>query len=119
MAERYTSVGANSNGGRIVLHAGEKLVDRVCQGRQISCDSSHRAWIAQRRSSARDSGFKDARVWMTIGDDTRRGFGAFAVITGVLKWKFQGRDLQRHHSTIAVKRGAEWKILAQQVTPSA
>jgi hypothetical protein len=53
-------------------------------------------------------------------DDTRtRGFGAFAVISGVLKWKFGGREMQRNHSTIAVKRGGEWKILAQQVTPRA
>ena len=51
-------------------------------------------------------------------DETRtRGFGALAVTTGVLKWKFNGREFQRNHSTIAVKRGAEWKILAQQVTP--
>jgi ketosteroid isomerase-like protein len=51
-------------------------------------------------------------------DETRtRGFGSLAVTTGVLKWTFNGRELQRNHSTIAVKRGAEWKILAQQVTP--
>jgi hypothetical protein len=51
-------------------------------------------------------------------DETHtRGFGALAVTTGVLKWKFNGREFQRNHSTIAVKRGAEWKILAQQVTP--
>jgi hypothetical protein len=51
-------------------------------------------------------------------NETRtRGFGALAVTTGVLQWKFGGREFQRHHSTIAVKRGAEWKILAQQITP--
>jgi ketosteroid isomerase-like protein len=51
-------------------------------------------------------------------DETRtRGFGALAITTGILKWKFGGRELQRNHSTITVKRGAEWKILAQQVTP--
>ena len=51
-------------------------------------------------------------------DETRtRGFGALSVTTGVLKWKFNGREFQRNHSTIVVKRGAEWKILAQQVTP--
>lgn len=51
-------------------------------------------------------------------DETRtRGFGALAVTTGVLRWKFSGREFQRNHSTIAVKRGTEWKILAQQVTP--
>jgi hypothetical protein len=53
-------------------------------------------------------------------DDTRtHGFGAMAVISGVLNWKYGGREFQRNHSTIAVKRGAEWKILAQQVTPRA
>lgn len=51
-------------------------------------------------------------------DETRtRGFGALAVTTGVLKWKFNGREMQRNHSTLAIKRGADWKILAQQVTP--
>jgi ketosteroid isomerase-like protein len=51
-------------------------------------------------------------------EDTRtRGFGALAVTTGVLKWKFAGREFQRNHSTIAIRRGAEWKIRAQQVTP--
>jgi hypothetical protein len=51
-------------------------------------------------------------------DETRtRGFGALAVTTGVLKWRFNGRDYQRNHSTIAVRRGVEWKILAQQITP--
>jgi ketosteroid isomerase-like protein len=51
-------------------------------------------------------------------DDTHtRGFGALALTTGVLKWKFGGREFQRQHSTILVKRGAEWKVLAQQVTP--
>ena len=53
-------------------------------------------------------------------NETRtRGFGALAVTTGVLQWKFGGRELQRNHATIAVKRGTEWKILAQQVTPRA
>ena len=51
-------------------------------------------------------------------DDTRtRGFGAIALTTGVLNWKFRGRETQRNHATIAVRRGSEWKILAQQVTP--
>jgi ketosteroid isomerase-like protein len=51
-------------------------------------------------------------------DETRtRGFGALAITTGVLKWKFGGRELQRNHSTITVKRGTGWKILAQQITP--
>ena len=46
-----------------------------------------------------------------------RGFGSLAVTTGVLKWKFGGRENERNYSMIAVKRGADWKILAQQVTP--
>lgn len=51
-------------------------------------------------------------------DDTRtRGFGVLALTTGVLKWKFNGREFSRDHATIAIKRGNEWKILAQQVTP--
>ena len=41
------------------------------------------------------------------------------MITGVLRWKFGGRELERDHATVAVRRGAEWKILAQQVTPRA
>jgi ketosteroid isomerase-like protein len=51
-------------------------------------------------------------------DDARsRGFGALAVTTGVLKWKFGGRALERDYTSISVKRGETWKILAQQVTP--
>jgi ketosteroid isomerase-like protein len=51
-------------------------------------------------------------------DDTRtRGFGALAVTTGVLRWKFGGRVFERNYSAISVKRGSVWKILAQQVTP--
>jgi ketosteroid isomerase-like protein len=51
-------------------------------------------------------------------DETRtRGFGALAVTTGILRWKYNGRELQRNHSTIAIRRGADWKILSQQVTP--
>ena len=50
-------------------------------------------------------------------DDTRTsGFGTLAVATGILRWRFAGRDLERNHSTILVKRGTEWKILAQHVT---
>ena len=53
-------------------------------------------------------------------NETRtRGFGALAVTTGVLQWKFGGREFQRNHATIAVKRGTDWTILAQQVTPRA
>jgi ketosteroid isomerase-like protein len=59
-----------------------------------------------------------ARVEYFKSDDTRtHGFGSLAVTTGILKWRFGGRDIERNHSTILVKRGAEWKILAQQVTP--
>jgi ketosteroid isomerase-like protein len=51
-------------------------------------------------------------------DDARtRGFGALAVTSGVLRWKFGGRVLERDYTSIAVKRGADWRILAQQVTP--
>lgn len=51
-------------------------------------------------------------------DDTRtRGFGELALTTGILNWKFNGREFQRNHATIAIKRGTDWKILAQQVTP--
>ena len=58
------------------------------------------------------------RVEYFKSDDTRtRGFGALAIATGILRWRFGGRDLERNHSTILVKRGTEWKILAQQVTP--
>jgi ketosteroid isomerase-like protein len=45
-----------------------------------------------------------------------RGFGALAVTTGVLKWRYGGRDFERDHATISVIRNANWKILAQQVT---
>jgi ketosteroid isomerase-like protein len=48
-----------------------------------------------------------------------RGFGSLAITTGVLKWKFGGREMERNYSMIAVKRGSDWKILAQQVTPRA
>jgi ketosteroid isomerase-like protein len=53
-------------------------------------------------------------------DDTRtRGFGALAITTGVLKWQLApgGREIERQYASVAVKRGSEWKILAQQVTP--
>jgi ketosteroid isomerase-like protein len=52
-------------------------------------------------------------------DTHTRGFGALAVTTGVLKWQLApgGRETERQHSTITVRRGSEWKILAQQVTP--
>jgi len=53
-------------------------------------------------------------------EDTRtRGFGAIAVTTGVLKWKLTpaGREMERNYASVSVKRGSEWRILAQQVTP--
>jgi ketosteroid isomerase-like protein len=59
-----------------------------------------------------------ARVEYFRSDDTRtRGFGALAVSTGILRWRFGGRDIERNHSTVLIKRGEEWKLLAQQVTP--
>jgi ketosteroid isomerase-like protein len=59
-----------------------------------------------------------SRVEYFKSDETStRGFGALAIATGILKWRFGGRDFERNHSTILVKRGSEWKILAQQVTP--
>jgi ketosteroid isomerase-like protein len=51
-------------------------------------------------------------------DDTQtKGYGVLAVSTGILRWRFGGRDLERNHSTVLVKRGDAWKLLAQQVTP--
>lgn len=59
-----------------------------------------------------------AKVEYFRSDNTQsRGFGSLVVTTGVLKWRFGGRDIERNYSMIAVKRGTEWKILAQQVTP--
>jgi ketosteroid isomerase-like protein len=55
--------------------------------------------------------------YFRLDDAKTRGFGAFAVTSGVLRWKFAGRVLERDYTSIAVKRGADWKILAQQVTP--
>ena len=59
-----------------------------------------------------------ARAENFRSEDTRtRGFGALAVTSGVLKWRFGGRDVERNYTAISVKRGPDWKILAQQVTP--
>jgi ketosteroid isomerase-like protein len=50
-------------------------------------------------------------------DNTQtRGFGALAVTTGVLKWRYGGRDFERNHSTISVARNGAWTILAQHIT---
>lgn len=58
-----------------------------------------------------------ARAESFRSDDTRtRGFGALAVATGILRWRFGGRDVERNHTTVLVKRGEEWRVLAQQVT---
>lgn len=58
-----------------------------------------------------------AKVEYFRSDKTQsHGFGVLAVTTGVLQWKFGGREIERNYSMIAVKRGTGWKILAQQVT---
>ena len=48
-----------------------------------------------------------------------RGFGALAVATGTLQWRFGGRDIERRLSAVFVKRGAAWKLLGQVVAPIA
>lgn len=44
------------------------------------------------------------------------GFGALAVTTGTLKWRYAGRDFERVHATVAVNRNGAWKVLAQHLT---
>jgi ketosteroid isomerase-like protein len=55
--------------------------------------------------------------YFRLDEAKTRGFGALAVTSGILRWKFGGRALERDYTSIAVKRGDTWKILAQQVTP--
>ena len=58
-----------------------------------------------------------ARAEYFRSDDTQtRGFGALAIATGILRWRFGGRDVERNHTTVLVKRGQQWKLLGQQVT---
>ena len=60
------------------------------------------------------SGMK-SEYFRSEGTQTR-GFGMLAITTGVLQWRYNGRDFERDHATISVNRNGAWRILAQQVT---
>lgn len=48
-----------------------------------------------------------------------RAFGSIAVTSGILKWEYDGRAMERNYSSISKNTPAGWKIVAQQVTPLA
>lgn len=46
-----------------------------------------------------------------------RAFGPIAVTSGVLKWEYNGRAMERNYASVSKNTPAGWKIVAQQVTP--
>jgi ketosteroid isomerase-like protein len=46
-----------------------------------------------------------------------KGFGQLAVTSGILKWEYNGRAMERNYTSVAKNTPAGWKIVAQQVTP--